>query len=67
MTERIKCFVKGAAMMLAGPVPSRGRRYHYATDADALASDWKAVGADMQQAMDTFSEEQRVKEYAPAK
>ena len=67
MTERIKCFVKGAAMMLAGPVPSARRRYHYPTDADALASDWKAVGEDMQQALDSFSEEHRGKKYAAAK
>lgn len=62
MTARLKCLVKGTMMMLAGPVPPSKRDYHFRTDADAIADDWKAVGRDMQFAIDAFAEDHHVKQ-----
>lgn len=67
MTERVKYLFKGAAMMFAGPLPPRKRRYRYATDAAALASDWKVVGQDMQAALDGFAREHHVEKHAATK
>jgi hypothetical protein len=54
-------------MLFAGPLPPRRRRFHFADDAAALASDWKTVGQDMQSALDGFAREHHVEKHATAK
>ena len=67
MTESIKYFVRGATLMFAGPMPPRKRRYRYADDQAAIASDWAMVGKDIQSALNGFAREHHVKEHAAAR
>jgi hypothetical protein len=56
--------VTGIAGLTAFAAPASPIRYPYATDADALRSDWQVVGDDMRAAMRRTDEEV---EKAPAK
>lgn len=49
----------GSIFNLFPNIETRTKNYIFATDAEALASDWAVVGNDIQKAMDKFANENK--------